>query len=59
MADNYVVRERYTGVQTVGGQVLPVRGDVVESELAPITPIEEAARNNGGGAKRRRRTSEE
>ena len=31
MADNYVIREKYTHVDVVDGQVMPVRG-VVEAD---------------------------
>ena len=72
MADNYVIREKYTHVDIVDGQVIPVRG-VVEAdelvatqpdseeahELVATQPDSEEAHNNGGGTKRRRRKSEE
>ncbi|AUX83746.1 hypothetical protein QCF77_gp32 [Escherichia phage vB_EcoS-Ro145c2YLVW] len=59
MADNYVIREKYTHVDVVDGQVTPVRGVVEEDELVAVQPENEEARNNGGGVKRRRRKSEE
>lgn len=59
MADNYVIREKYTHVDVVDGQVMPVRGVVEADELVATQPDNEEARNNGGGAKRRRRKSEE
>lgn len=59
MADNYVIREKYTHVDIVDGQVMPVRGVVEADELVATQPDNEEARNNGGGAKRRRRKSEE
>ena len=59
MADNYVIREKYTHVDVVEGQVMPVRGVVEADELVAVQPDNEEARNNGGGAKRRRRKSEE
>lgn len=59
MADNYVIREKYTHVDVVDGQVMPVRGVVETDELVAAQPDSEEARNNGGGAKRRRRKSEE
>jgi len=61
MADNYVIREKYTHVDVVDGQVMPVRGvAVVEAgELVATQPDSEEAHNNGGGVKRRRRKSEE
>lgn len=59
MADNYVIREKYTHVDIVDGQVMPVRGVVDADELVATQPDNEEARNNGGGAKRRRRKSEE
>lgn len=59
MADNYVIREKYTHVDIVDGQVMPVRGVVEADELVAVQPDNEEARNNGGGAKRRRRKSEE
>ena len=33
MADNYVIREKYTHVDVVDGQVMPVRGVVEAGEL--------------------------
>lgn len=59
MADNYVIREKYTHVDVVDGQVMPVRGVVEAHELVATQPDNEEAHNNGGGAKRRRRKSEE
>lgn len=59
MADNYVIREKYTHVDMVDGQVMPVRGVVDADELVATQPDNEEAHNNGGGAKRRRRKSEE
>ena len=59
MADNYVIREKYTHVDVVDGQVMPVRGVVEADELVAVQPDNEEAHNNGGGAKRRRRKSEE
>lgn len=59
MADNYVIREKYTRVDVVDGQVMPVRGVVEADELVTTQPDNEEAHNNGGGAKRRRRKSEE
>lgn len=59
MADNYVIREKYTHVDVVDGQVMPIRGVVEADELVATQPDNEEAHNNGGGAKRRRRKSEE
>lgn len=59
MADNYVIREKYTHVDVVDGQVMPVRGVVEADELVATQPDSEEAYNNGGGTKRRRRKSEE
>ncbi|HAJ5146074.1 TPA: hypothetical protein OHP00_001749 [Escherichia coli] len=59
MADNYVIREKYTHVDVVDGQVMPVRGVVEADELVATQPDNEEAHNNGGGTKRRRRKSEE
>lgn len=59
MADNYVIREKYTHVDVVDGQVMPVRGMVEADELVATQPDNEEAHNNGGGTKRRRRKSEE
>lgn len=59
MADNYVIREKYTHVDVVDGQVMPVRGMVEADELVATQPDSEEAHNNGGGTKRRRRKSEE
>lgn len=59
MADNYVIREKYTHVDIVDGQVMPVRGVVEADELVSTQPDSEEAHNNGGGTKRRRRKSEE
>lgn len=58
MADNYVIREKYTHVDIVDGQVMPVRGMVEADELVATQPDNEEAHNNGGGVKRRRRKSE-
>ncbi|QNO11573.1 hypothetical protein QCF71_gp13 [Escherichia phage vB_EcoS_fFiEco02] len=59
MADNYVIREKYTHVDVVDGQVIPVRGVVEADDLVATQPDSEEAHNNGGGTKRRRRKSEE
>lgn len=59
MADNYVIREKYTHVDVVDGQVMPVRGVVEADELVATQPDNEEAHNNGGGTKCRRRKSEE
>lgn len=59
MADNYVIREKYTHVDVVDGQVMPVRGVVEADELVATQPDNEEAHNNGGGTKRRRRKTEE
>ena len=59
MADSYVIREKYTHVDMVDGQVMPVRGVVEADELVATQPDNEEAHNNGGGTKRRRRKSEE
>lgn len=59
MADNYVIREKYTHVDMVDGQVIPVRGVVEADGLVATQPDNEEAHNNGGGTKRRRRKSEE
>ena len=59
MADNYVIREKYTHIDVVDGQVMPVRGVVEADELVATQPDNEEAHNNGGGTKRRRRKSEE
>ena len=59
MAYNYVIREKYTHVDIVDGQVMPVRGVVEADELVATQPDNEEAHNNGGGTKRRRRKSEE
>ena len=59
MADNYVIREKYTHVDIVDGQVMPVRGVVEADELVATQPDNEEAHNNGGGTNRRRRKSEE
>lgn len=59
MADNYVIREKYTHVDIVDGQVMPVSGAVEADELVATQPDNEEAHNNGGGTKRRRRKSEE
>ena len=59
MADNYVIREKYTHVDIIDGQVMPVRGVVEADELVTAQPDNEEAHNNGGGTKRRRRKSEE
>ena len=59
MADNYVIREKYTHVDVIDGQVMPVRGVVEADELVATQPDNEEAHNNGGGAKRRRRKLEE
>lgn len=49
MADNYVIREKYTHVDVVDGQVIPVRGVVEVDELVATQPDNEEAHNNGGG----------
>lgn len=59
MADNYVIREKYTHVDIIDGQVMPVRGVVEADELVATQPDNEEGHNNGGGTKRRRRKSEE
>lgn len=59
MADNYVIREKYTHVDIIDGQVMPVRGVVEADELVATQPDNEEAHNSGGGTKRRRRKSEE
>lgn len=59
MADNYVIREKYTHVDIVDGQVMLARGVVEADELVATQPDNEEAHNNGGGTKRRRRKSEE
>lgn len=59
MVDNYVIREKYTHVDIIDGQVMPVRGVVEADELVAAQPDNEEAHNNGGGVKRRRRKSEE
>ena len=59
MVDNYVIREKYTHVDVVDGQVMPVRGVVEADELVATQPDNEEAHNNGGGTKRRRRKSED
>ena len=59
MVDNYVISEKYTHVDVVDGQVMPVRGVVEADELVATQPDNEEAHNNGGGTKRRRRKSEE
>mgnify|MGYP005947616677 FL=1 len=59
MADNYVIREKYTHVDVVDGQVMPIRGVVEADELVATQPDNEEAHNNGGGTKRRRRKSED
>lgn len=59
MADNYIIREKYTHVDIVDGQVMPVRGVVEADELVATQPDNEEAHNNGGGTKRRRRKSED
>lgn len=59
MADNYVIREKYTHVDIVDGQVMPVRAAVEADELVATQPDNEEAHNNGGGTKRRRRKTEE
>lgn len=55
MPDNYVTRERYTGLTTVDGQVLPQRGVVADDELVQITPDDGEAVRNGGGRRGRKR----
>lgn len=55
MPDNYVTRERYTGLTTVDGQVVPQRGVVADDELVQITPDDGEAVRNGGGRRGRKR----
>ena len=50
--DNYVIRERYTGLVEVDGQLIPQRGEVAQGELVATQPDDEGAHNNGGGVKR-------
>ncbi len=61
--DNYVIRERYTGLEEVDGQVIPVRGSVKPEELVATEPDNDEAHNNGGGSdkprQRRRRNAVE
>ena len=45
MADNYVIREKYTHVDVVDGQVMPVRGAVEAEELVATQPDNEEAHN--------------
>jgi len=55
MADNYVVREKYTGMQEVDGMIIPVRGNVPAEELVQTSPEDEGAVRNGGGKRGRKR----
>lgn len=55
MPDNYVTRERYTGLATVDGQLIPQRGAVPDDELVQITPDDGEAVRNGGGKRGRKR----
>lgn len=61
--DNYVTRERYSGLIEIDGQVIPQRGEVKPEELVATSPDIEEAHNNGGGGterqRRRRRVAEE
>lgn len=61
--DNYVTRERYTGLEEVDGQVIPVRGSIKPEELVATEPDNEEAHNKGGGSdkprQRRRRNAVE
>lgn len=62
--DNYVVRERYTGLEEVDGQIIPQRGTIKPEELVATEPDNEEAHNNGGGSeekprRRRRQAGEE
>lgn len=61
--DNYVIRERYTGLEEVDGQIMPVRGEVKPEELVATESNNEEAHHNGGGTsdkpRRRRRQVEE
>lgn len=53
--DNYVIRERYTGLVEVDGQLIPQRGEVAADELVATQPDNEEAHNNGGGTGRQRK----
>lgn len=55
MPDNYVTRERYTGLNTVDGQVVPQRGVVPDDELVQIIADDGEAVRNGGGRRGRKR----
>jgi len=55
MPDNYVTRERYTGLTTVDGQVVPQRGNVPDEQLVQTSPEDEGAVRNGGGKRGRKR----
>lgn len=55
MPDNYVTRERYAGLATVDGQVVPQRGVVPDDELVQIVPDDGEAVRNGGGRRGRKR----
>ena len=62
--DNYVVREKYEGLEEVDGQLVPKRGQVKPEDLVTTAPESEEAVKNGGGdeeprPRRRRRTVEE
>lgn len=53
--NNYVIRERYTGLVEVDGQLIPQRGEVAPGELVATQPDNEGAHNNGGGTGRERK----
>lgn len=55
MPDNYVTRERYTGLTTVDGQVVPQRGVITDDELVQVVPDDGEAVRNGGGRRGRKR----
>ncbi len=61
--DNYVIRERYTGLEEVDGQIMPVRSEVKPEALVATESNNEEAHHNGGGTsdkpRRRRRQVEE
>jgi len=54
--DNYVVREKYNGLEEVDGQLV-LKRDSVKEELVAVEPDSAEAVRNGGGdeVKRRRR----
>ncbi len=56
MPDNYVTRERYTGLTVVDGQFVPQRGAVPDDELVQITSDDGEAIRNGGGKRGRKRS---